>query len=205
MLLQMQVAQKQHLRFYLVCRQWSATSILMQGSVWMLKSPELGQFLVYSRNSRKKQDSTEWQLIRESMSGMNYMLTHSNTCLKVLLRCWKWVSNSRVLKHVSSRCLSLGRRFHENMNIKRVLGCNIEFLPQCCWAFKYQQLCANISPGCWYLVQSSVMYAPTTKVSYHITHYVSKGKSIVSLDTGDLHVMVVSRFNTGTLHLAVAT
>lgn len=86
-----------------------------------------GWALVYS-NSRREQDSTKWQLIRESMSGMNYILTHSNTCLKVFLRCWKWGGNSRVLKHVSGRCLSLGRRFHENTNVTRVLGCNINLV-----------------------------------------------------------------------------
>jgi len=37
-----------------------------------------------------------------------------------------------------------------------------------------------------------------TKVSCHIVYYISKGKSTLSLDTGELHVMVVSGFNIGT-------
>lgn len=125
MLLQMQVAQRHFFELFVLL----VDNVLLlvawcKGLGECSNHRNYRQFLVYS-NSRREQDSTKWQLIRE-WTGMKYMLTHLNTCLKVLLGLWKWVSNSRVLKHVSGRCLSLGKKFHENMNMKRGLGYNIE-------------------------------------------------------------------------------
>lgn len=111
------------------------------------------------------------------MSGMNYMLTHANNCLKVLLGFWKWVSNSRVLKHVSSRCLSLERKFHANMNVKRVLGYNIEI-------FTLLMLGIQIPAGLgkyfliWLLAFSTKLnhICTDTKVFDRRMHYIPKGK-----------------------------
>lgn len=82
----------------------SATSVWMNARIRRTKHKPSFTLIAISKGS------TEWNEL--------YMYTSTHLPQLALLRCWKSGSKTSVLKHVPNRCLSLGRKRHNNKNRK---------------------------------------------------------------------------------------